>query len=197
MCTRQKAGFSNNLTDGFSVTAINPHTRFQNGATHHIRFKVLDQSTNKSGVMIITNGVFRLVASESQCGLTFGFISNFVGRGKCLLKTFENFFDIFFLSWLFWQRAWFFCTRFRKVNNRINHRLDRVMTKIHRPKHDVFRQFQCFRFNHQNAFVCACHDKVKRSVLHLFNRGIQYISIIDPANSCRSNRPKKWHARQC
>ena len=196
MRTRQKASFGNNLTDCFRVTAINSNAGLQNGTTHHISFKILDQSTNKNGIMIFTNGLFRLSAGNSQCRLTFGFVGNFISRGKRLFKTLEDFFDILFLGGFFRQWARFFCTRFGKINNRINHWLDRVMTKIHRPKHDVFRQLLGFRFNHQHTFMRACHDKIKRGVFHLFNRWIQYIGIIDPTNPRGGDRPKEGNTRQ-
>ena len=108
MGARQETSLGNNLTYGFCIAAVNTHAGLQNRATHHISFKTLDQATDKNAIIIVTNGLFGIATGNSQSSLTLCFISDFIGSNKRLFEPFENFFNRFFLSWLFRQWAWFF-----------------------------------------------------------------------------------------
>ena len=110
MRARQETGLGNNLPYGFCIAAVNTHAGLQNRATHHISFKTLDQATDKNAIIIFTNGLFGIATGDRQSRLTLGFISDFIGSNKRLFEPFENFFNGFFLGWLFRQWTRFFRT---------------------------------------------------------------------------------------
>ena len=43
----------------------------------------------------------------------------------------------------------------------------------------------------------AGHNQIKRGFVHLVNRWVQHIGVIDPANTGGGNGPKERHTRQC
>ena len=70
------------------------------------------------------------------------------------------------------------------------------MAKIHRTKHDLFRQFFGFGFDHQHAFMGPGNNQIQIALFHLFNRGVQHIGTVYPANTRRPNGAKKRNTRQ-
>ena len=59
---------------------------------------------------------------------------------------------------------------FRKLDDRVDHRLKALVTKHHRTEHDVFVQFLGFRLDHQNGIAGSGNHQIKLGFRHVVNQ---------------------------
>ena len=85
---------------------------------------------------------------------------------------------------------------FRQLDDRVEHRLEATVAEHDSAEHDVFRQFLCFRPDHQNGVARAGDDEVELGFSHLVDVRVELVLAADVADASTADRAHERNARQ-
>ncbi len=142
----QNTHFRHDGAYGDKITPIDTQAGLEHRGTHNVCFKVFEHWLGSVCIQLfcgqfLNNGCF-CSRNFFVAGLFHLFLvsisnqlaANFVYAGAQFLSFFG----------FFWQVPRCFCSVFSQRNNGFNNRLERVVAKGHRFKHDFFRQLGSF-----------------------------------------------------
>ncbi|MCY1297823.1 hypothetical protein D9M70_472760 [compost metagenome] len=85
---------------------------------------------------------------------------------------------------------------FSELDDRVDDRLEALLTEDDGAEHDVFSQFLGFRFDHQHRFLGAGDNEVERRFVHLVEMRVQHVLAVDVADARAADRAHERDARQ-
>ena len=83
---------------------------------------------------------------------------------------------------------------FRQLDDRVEHRLEATVAEHDSAEHDVFRQFLCFRLDHQNGVARAGDDEVELGFSHLVDVRVELVLTADVADASTADRAHEGNA---
>ena len=85
---------------------------------------------------------------------------------------------------------------FGELDDRLDHRLEMPVAEHHRAEHDVLGQLLGFRFHHQHGVVRAGDDEIELAFLHLVERRVEHVLVVDEADARAADRAHERRAGQ-
>ena len=78
---------------------------------------------------------------------------------------------------------------FGELNDGVDHRLNMAVAEHHRAQHDLLGQLFRFRFHHHHGVLRAGNDEIELAFLHLVERRIEHVFVVDEADAGAADRP--------
>ena len=83
-----------------------------------------------------------------------------------------------------------------ELDDRLDHRLEMPVAEHHRAEHDVFGQLLGLQFHHHHGVLRAGDDEVEMAFLHLVERRIEHVLVVDEADARAADRAHERRAGQ-
>ncbi len=201
MRARQEAGNCLDRANLIQRTAIDALAGFQDVAANNACFGFLEGRLERLarhfarlffGADERSLGLF---AGFAHSGLTLQLLGHRVGGGKICADQFLDFFQFGRVIFGF-EVERFLGGLFGQVDDRIDHRLDRFMTRHDSAEHDFFGQFISFRFHHHHGVGGAGHDEVQFGLFEFFDRRVDDVLTILVAHARCADRAHEGRAGQ-
>ena len=83
-----------------------------------------------------------------------------------------------------------------ELDDRLDHRLEVPVAEHHRAEHDLFGQLLGFQFHHQHGVLGAGDDEIELAFLHLVERRVEHVFVVDEADAGGADRAHEGRAGQ-
>ena len=83
---------------------------------------------------------------------------------------------------------------FGELDDRLDHRLEMPVAEHHRAEHDVLGQLLGFQLHHHHGVLRAGDDEVELAFLHLVERRIEHVFVVDEADARAADRAHERRA---
>ena len=193
---RQESCLGNDLADRLGVAPVDTLAGLEDRAANDIGLFRLDQAADQNTVVILAQLFLGRRADLAESRLALGLVGNLVSGDELVAETVDDGLDLACLGRLLGKGARLLGAGFGKVDDRVDHRLHRVMAEGHGAEHHFLGQFLCLGLDHQHAFMRAGEDQVQRGLVHLRDGRVEDIFAIDPADASGGNRAEERNTRQ-
>ena len=197
MGARQDAHFGDDLADGLGVAAVDAQAGVQDGVADDVRLQVLELRLGQLGALafgdqrldrLLLHGVDRVVPCLLG-GLAIGF--GHTGAGQLT----EAGLDGALLLRGLGQRPGIFRGVLGQFDDRLDHRLERLVAEIDGAEHDLLGQFLRFRLHHQHALGGAGDHQVELGVGKLLGGRVEQVLAVPVADAGGADRAEERDAR--
>ena len=196
---RQHADFRHDRPHGLDVAAVDALAGVEDVPAHDLGFELLEHAGDLK-LVVFRFGAFGeevrhdLLLDGGDGVLAILLAHDRIGRAQILLGETENF---------LFQRlvvgndefARFFGGFLGELDDRLDHRLEVPVTEHHRAEHDLFGQLFGFRLHHHHRVLGAGDDEVELALLHLVERRIEHVFVVDEADAGAADRAHERRAR--
>ena len=197
----QEAGEGFDRTDLVERTAVDTLAGFQDVTADHIGLGFLESGFERVGghfarcVFGADEGRLGGVAGSAHGRLAFQLFGQRIGLGQVLADELLDRRE--FLGMVFgFELEGLLGGFFSQVDDRIDDRLNGIMTGHDSAEHHVFRQFIGFRFHHHHGIGCAGHDEVEFGFFELIDGRVDDVLTILVANASSADRAHERGAGQ-
>ena len=83
-----------------------------------------------------------------------------------------------------------------ELDDRLDHRLEMPVAEHHGAEHDLLGQLFGFRFHHHHGVLGAGDDEIELALLHLVDRRIEHVFVVDEADAGAADRAHERRAGQ-
>ncbi len=195
---RQHADFRRDLPNGFYVAAVDALAGVEDVPAHDLGFELLEHAGNR-GLVVLRFGAFgekllhHLLLDRGDGVLAILLFHNRISGAQILLGDAEN----FLLQRLIvgnGQLARLLGGLFGELDDGLDHRLEVAVAEHHRAEHDLFGQLFGFRLHHHHGVLRAGDDEVELAFLHLVERRIEHVFVVDETDAGAADRAHERRA---